>query len=283
MARYHLKVLVAFYFLRTFLLLLLILDIFHVSPLGIACITTGWVVYCLIAAFTRTSYELFFKLNTREPIRVEEEELKKCFLDVLRRAEEQRRYRMLISEDTEMNAFAFGRKTIILSRGLLGQLTNEQLKAVMAHELGHLRSGDGMTAIAFYIAGQLPNLFKSLKKRARLGFFLSNAIFLLLGLLLQGDHGIWKILGVLLLLRIDPFFRLCFKSIFREFEFKQDAFACKLGFGEGLRQMLCILASQGPQKVNKYWIWRNSMHPVIFERIRRLEAMEDQGYAVVLG
>ncbi|HEY8362450.1 MAG TPA: M48 family metalloprotease [Tissierellaceae bacterium] len=49
--------------------------------------------------------------------------------------------KLFMSEDKEPNAFATGRKTVCLTKGLLNY-SDEQIKAVFAHELGHLGNKD---------------------------------------------------------------------------------------------------------------------------------------------
>ena len=49
--------------------------------------------------------------------------------------------KMFISDSKEPNAFATGRKTICVTKGLLNY-TDEQIKGVLAHEFGHLAHKD---------------------------------------------------------------------------------------------------------------------------------------------
>ncbi len=49
--------------------------------------------------------------------------------------------KMFISEDEHPNAFATGRKTVCVTRGLLSY-TDEQIKGVLVHEFGHLAHKD---------------------------------------------------------------------------------------------------------------------------------------------
>ncbi len=54
--------------------------------------------------------------------------------------------RMWVVESPELNAFACalanGKATIALTRGLLNQLSREEIQAVVAHETAHIRNGD---------------------------------------------------------------------------------------------------------------------------------------------
>lgn len=59
-----------------------------------------------------------------------------------------------IIEDRSMNAFATGRDpahaSLVVTRGLLGQMDREQLQGVVGHEMGHIRNLD--TRYALYVA-----------------------------------------------------------------------------------------------------------------------------------
>jgi len=55
--------------------------------------------------------------------------------------------RLFVAEDPSMNAFALetrGRRSIVLTRGLVDRLGRGALQAVLAHESAHLRTGDAM-------------------------------------------------------------------------------------------------------------------------------------------
>ncbi len=60
----------------------------------------------------------------------------------------------------------------------------------------------------------------------------------------------------------------------RQREYVQDAFAQSLGHGAALRSaLLKLLADQPTEDVSK-WSELRHTHPVIYERIRRLEMLE---------
>ncbi|MBV9349107.1 MAG: M48 family metallopeptidase [Pseudolabrys sp.] len=66
--------------------------------------------------------------------------------------------KLKISEETALNAFATGlnqkQYSITVTRGLLDALNDEELEAVLGHELTHIRNGDvKMMVIAMVIAG----------------------------------------------------------------------------------------------------------------------------------
>ena len=100
------------------------------------------------------------RLDTRKPIWGEEEKIQCCFNEVLQKAGCCRRFKLLIHEDMELNAFATGLKTIVVTRGSLEQLTDGELKAVLAHELGHLLSRDCIILSTYGTATKLSRMVK---------------------------------------------------------------------------------------------------------------------------
>ena len=57
-------------------------------------------------------------------------------------------------------------------------------------------------------------------------------------------------------------------------EYRQDGFAQQLGYGDGLKDaLLKIIRSLPPQEVNVFTVLARHQHPVIYNRIRRLEKL----------
>ncbi|WP_431211586.1 M48 family metalloprotease [Puia sp. P3] len=74
---------------------------------------------------------------------------------------------------------------------------------------------------------------------------------------------------------LNRIFRLFDLLLSRLTEYRQDAFAHRLGFGRELRDALERLALQREQPVSPYFIVFRSTHPILYNRIRRLEQLED--------
>ncbi len=74
--------------------------------------------------------------------------------------------------------------------------------------------------------------------------------------------------------KLSPVFRFFWLLISRYTEYKQDAYAWELGYGAELRAALYKLTLGDPQRVNGFMILMSSSHPVIYNRIRKLEKLE---------
>ena len=81
------------------------------------------------------------------------------------------------------------------------------------------------------------------------------------------------LLFVFFFMVLNIVFRFLRLMLARFAEYRQDAFAFRLGYGDGLRKVLELLAAGEEAAVSRYYIVMHSTHPVIFNRIRRLEKM----------
>lgn len=185
---------------------------------------------------------------------------------------------LFINDDESMNAFATGRKTICVTKGLMN-LPPEQIKAVLAHEFGHLSHKDTdliliisvgnffvtafilvMRAIITLINTVL--FFGSLFNRDAWGMVQHAVIHFLELALISGISWLWTQLGVL----------LCMKSS-RSNEFLADEFSFQLGYGTELCYALDTVA--GGHGAEGLFATLVSSHPDKDQRVGRLQELED--------
>ncbi|MBS1664117.1 MAG: M48 family metalloprotease [Bacteroidetes bacterium] len=279
-------------------------------------IMIGWVIFCFCSAYLFSGWRLLFGGRLRKPTVSEERRLGAAFEEVRRRADGRqsacgvqrgtgysRNFKLRIDETEGWNAFATGTRTIVVSKRLLAGMTEEELKGVLAHELGHLSSGDTVIGAAYVTAGVLPRVAGYLF-RLVMAIFLSGfgsrqrvrtnrgVVVVRRGNLLAGlfwfvvllavvayfhlmNGLVALVLFVLLFSLLHVIMRPLTLLMARLAEYRQDAFAHELGFGPGLRQALERLADQDEQTVSFYFIVFHSTHPVIYNRMRRLEKLEE--------
>lgn len=190
--------------------------------------------------------------------------------------------RLFINDDESPNAFATGRKTICVTRGLMS-LGDEEIKATLGHEFGHLAHKDtdrilvvaiGNTAITaicmlFQIGVIISNVMVSIFAAFLNdddGFIVSifNAIATFISLFfVRGFMKVWTMLGV----------ALCMKTS-RGNEYQADEFSFRLGYGDGLCSMLGGLG--GGEKPKGLFASLASSHPRTEDRIARLQALAAQ-------
>ncbi len=187
---------------------------------------------------------------------------------------------MFLSDDEEPNAFATGRKTLCVTRGLLNY-SDEQIKGVMAHEFGHLahKDTDNVLVVAvgnlivttiFVIVRVVANVMMWIGEFCTAAFSrgwggVVASIFIsisrvvadfLLVLMMRA----WTQLGVWLVMATS-----------RRNEYEADAYAHQCGYGPSLSEVLASFGT-GHGKDGLFAALESS-HPDNGERVRRLQEM----------
>jgi len=157
--------------------------------------------------------------------------------------------RLYMNSDPEPNAFATGRKTICITEGLLSR-SDEQIKATLAHEFGHLAHKDTdlilvvsvgnlivtATITVIRIVIELFRLFMvliSLFTGGEDGFVgaLAGTLYsFLITVAINGLMWIWSKIGILLVMKSS-----------RSNEYEADEFSFNCGYGRGLSLLLQTL------------------------------------------
>lgn len=183
--------------------------------------------------------------------------------------------RLFMNDDEAPNAFATGRKTVCITRGLL-DYDDETIKSILAHEFGHLSHKDtdrilvvaignvvitGITTlfqigvIFFHCIMSIVALFMDAEDGFWVSVFSAFASFLSL-IFVRGIMKVWTALGV----------ALCMKTS-RSNEYEADEFAFSLGYGESLCAFLSNLSDARPQGL---FASLASSHPEPTDRVERL-------------
>lgn len=183
--------------------------------------------------------------------------------------------RLFMNDDEAPNAFATGRKTVCITRGLL-DYDDETIKSILAHEFGHLSHKDtdrilvvaignvvitGITTlfqigvIFFHCMMSIVALFMDAEDGFWVSIFSAFASFLSL-IFVRGVMKVWTALGV----------ALCMKTS-RSNEYEADEFAFSLGYGASLCAFLSNLSDARPQGL---FASLASSHPEPTDRVERL-------------
>jgi Zn-dependent protease with chaperone function len=253
----------------------------------------AWTAACFSSAYFLAGIFLAGH-QVRKPVKDEDAKLNAYFGEVLHAAGTDKPFRILIQEETGCNAFATGLRTIVVTRGLLERMEPAEIKGVLAHELGHLQSKDCLVGAAFASAGLLPLLVTVVFGQAKrillralgfsiavlniFGWFLLPVLVISLTYWLYSRHVLLPMAATAVFVwffrKAHALFRFCWRMNARFREYQQDAYAFDLGYGSGLRQALLKWTVSQPQSVSLYEILISSDHPVIYNRIRRLEKWE---------
>lgn len=189
-----------------------------------------------------------------------------------------------VFEDARMNAFATGpsakNSLVAVSSGLLRNMSREQIKAVIGHEISHIANGDMVTmtllqgvvnAFVIFLARILAFFASGMNRQGRQnsgGSWLSYSLFVFL------FEFVFMILGSLVVAAFS-----------RYREFKADAGSARIYSKEAMIDALARLkkeqlSQEEPKSVAALMISGNkpnfflrffASHPPLEERIRRLE------------
>jgi heat shock protein HtpX len=193
--------------------------------------------------------------------------------------------RLYLIPSEQPNAFATGRSpsrsAVAVTHGLLQRMPPEQTRAVLAHELAHIRNRDVLvSSMAAMIAGAISAIANLLQ----LSFLFGGD---------EEDHGPFGWLGALATLLLAPIAAMLLQlAVSRQREYLADATAARmLGGGRPLADALEALGREtqaAPAAVNPAFaslyvanpLPREglaalfSTHPPIRERVRRLRAYD---------
>lgn len=187
--------------------------------------------------------------------------------------------RLFMNQDDTPNAFATGRKTICITKGLLN-MPEDQIKATLAHEFGHLAHKDTDLIMLVSVGNLIVSGF-ILFIRAIIGFV--QLIFSIASLFMGGSEGavgrvlialgnlmvtaiiggltkIWTKIGVWLVMKSS-----------RDNEYGADEFSFNCGFGNELCMLLDTI--DGSSGAKGLFATLASSHPDSDDRIARLQEL----------
>jgi Zn-dependent protease with chaperone function len=175
---------------------------------------------------------------------------------------------LYIQETMDINAFSFGKNTLVFTRGSLELLNDNCLKGLMAHEYGHFVNEDTRTYLITKI-GNLPmsltlkylsKMKKKLDKKAKKSLVLG-----LFKTLVDAIYYVFKFIAFLA--------DLIIMHLRRKGEYRADAFAHEYGYGAELTEALNTMYRVSITKPKKVKEQMTSEHPAITKRIEKLEGM----------
>ena len=179
------------------------------------------------------------------------------------------KFSLYVSNDSKPNAWALGSKTIIVSRGLLAEATDGEIKGVLAHEIGHIVLGHTLWLTITYAAGQVGCFI------IRLYVLITQICVVLsyiplLGLIMAPIS--WIIAISLNLFQWFIAIPFTLGSMFgsRLDEYDADKFAARIGQGSGLYGFLDRVAAP-KEKYQSFFEKMYSTHPRVKKRLSRLD------------
>jgi len=182
--------------------------------------------------------------------------------------------RLHIDNSILINAYAVGRKTIVITRGAMYALSDDEIKGLLAHEIGHIHNGDTIVPILLFIGNVYAFIYLIITKVIEV---VVNAIMYLLGI--EKNNIVSTIIKSMVkaVYFVLTFLIQCLFMWHRRGNEKEaDLFALKLGYGKGLLSALYTISRLDVTTKSSPIIERmRSTHPNIFIRIAKLEVSDN--------
>lgn len=174
---------------------------------------------------------------------------------------------------TKANAYftGFGKtKTIVLYDTLLEQMTDDEIVAVFAHEMGHNKHKDTLKMYAMSIINIILYVL--------LAWALVSVPEIYYDFGFAGvNYGFaFYLLATVCLSFLSPFLGLFSNALSRRFEYSADRFAAENGYGKDLASALKVLSRNSFSCLtpHPFLVALNSSHPTVSQRIAALETEE---------
>jgi len=258
----------AFYFVTFWLITRLITHENMISFIIIFSVYTVLILFSLC----NPAEKLWRLVNGVRPLRIRYEKLRllPLFKEVYLEAYQANNYlskeiKLFIQENMDINAFAFGRETLVLTRGSIELLNDDCLKGLIAHELGHFSHGDTIMALIMSVGNLFVSLFMTLLTNIKTSID-SNQGGIIMGLIKFVFDVIFYIFK-----SIEFIANLTIMYANRQHEYQADLFALKCGFGLEMASVLIEIYKTLFEKPQSIKEMINSAHPHITKRIERLE------------
>lgn len=236
----------------------------------------------IFIAFSPTGEKLLRLLNNVRPLETSKEKdyILPLFEEVYEQAKSKNKYlnkiEICVIDNMTVNAMAIGKHTIAVTKGAMQTFTEDELKAVMAHEVAHIVHedttarlyaiiGNGIFTIIIFIYKLILFIFECINETVSrnknvLSFFIALIRFIL---------------------EISTFlFTFAIQSVMmtnsRKNEFNADKFSYDLGYDQEMIEALYLLEKISLGDNSTIIQKMTASHPRITKRIEYLESFDEQ-------
>lgn len=184
-------------------------------------------------------------------------------------------FKIKVTDNRIVNACALGYNTIAVNKGALNSFTDNQLQALLAHEMGHLYYRDSVRSCAL--------IFSAFATRMIMWLYAIYAV--IVAVIAEAEKGTKS--GILTLVSLIPLlvflpilifnwigakvFTLLNMAMSRKAEYRADAFSASLGYKSDMISALEVLDELSAGSDNSFMGKLMSTHPATMLRIGALE------------
>jgi len=170
-----------------------------------------------------------------------------------------------------IKACAIGTKTVAVSKGAIETFSENELKAIMAHEISHIVNGDTIATLLTTIGNGIFALFVFILKSAIMA---SDIIRDKAGFEKGLNKVIKMIFSILMFIVIFPG-EILLSIGSRQNEYRADKFSYKMGYGNYMIEALYLLEKINLGDNSPIVARITASHPIVAKRIGILEALVD--------
>lgn len=236
----------------------------------------------IFIAFSPTGEKLLRLLNNVRPLETskEKEYILPLFEEVYEQAKSRNKYlnkiEICVIDNMTVNAMAIGRHTVAVTKGAVQTFTEEELKAVIAHEVAHIVHedttarlyaiiGNGIFTIILFIYKLILFIFECINETVSrnknvLSFFITLIRFIL------------EISTFLFTFALQ----IVMMTNSRKNEFNADKFSYDLGYDREMIEALYLLEKISLGDNSTIIQKMTASHPRITKRIEYLESLDEQ-------
>jgi len=171
-----------------------------------------------------------------------------------------------------IKACAVGVKTIAISRGAIETFSENELKAIIAHEISHIINGDTIATLLTTIGNGIFALFVFIVKSAIMA---SDIIRDKEGFESGLNKAIKMIFSIIVFIIVFPG-ELLLSIRSRQNEFRADRFSYEIGYGNYMIEALYLLEKINLGDNSSIVTRITASHPIVAKRIGVLEALVDR-------
>lgn len=236
----------------------------------------------IFIAFSPTGEKLLRLLNNVRPLETskEKEYILPLFEEVYEQAKSRNKYlnkiEICVIDNMTVNAMAIGKHTIAVTKGAMQTFTEDELKAVIAHEVAHIVHedttarlyaiiGNGIFTIILFIYKLILFIFECINETVSrnknvLSFFIALIIFIV------------EISTFLFTFSLQ----IVMMTNSRKNEFNADKFSYDLGYDREMIEALYLLEKISLGDNSTIIQKMTASHPRITKRIEYLESLDEQ-------
>ena len=230
-------------------------------------------IVSIVLALSPLAKKLWRNVQGVRPLRIRPEKerllplFKEVYIEAVRTNPKlSKRIKLFIIDNMDINAYAFGRETLVITKGSLKLLNDDCLKGLIAHEMGHFSNHDTIMILFRAVSNLLMTLIMQIIYRIKTNLEISSKKSFIISIVREIFYIIYSVF--VLIEMVGEFFIL---QVLRESEYRADMFALKCGYGEEMAGVLTELYELTFSKPETIRELMHSTHPPITHRIEVLE------------